>query len=413
VLSTGLLIASAGGAIATADTEAAGSTASSQSADGPSQSTSPAGGPVRSVADTLRKTVQEAVQGVTSTLGSFGKPGQHQSPGAKTPITVPAAADTEYDTKESDLAAAVAGPLASDENVVAPDPNVVASDLNAGEPVANVMASDSNVVAPVPNLPPPATDPATPVSKVVGPVANVVTTVANVVQSVPGLVASLPTSATPVTDVITSVQDMLTSVTNAVIPLTQLPSDLYSLLGIPAVNQPVVGAGSTAGASVLAPRVPQLPQVLPTAGIWEVPFPATAAAGPTPLETIATTGISQELSLSGMTSQAPDGVTPTGVLPFLEHMVDAVLLPASLSALAAVALPGVGGLLIICAAGIRIGYRQAKAGFALQKAGIVRFAGTGPLGVVRSGSLVTLSPRALRVVRPQPSRAACLLDQAA
>ena len=108
-----------------------------------------------------------------------------------------------------------------------------------------------------------------------------------------------------------------------------------------------------------------------------------------------------------------EGVGPTSALSFLEHTVRAVLAPASLSALAAIALPGIGGLLIICAAGMRVGYRQAKAVLAVRSSGIARFIRQGPLGVVRSGSLVALRPRALRVVRPAASRAAHHLEQVA
>ena len=91
------------------------------------------------------------------------------------------------------------------------------------------------------------------------------------------------------------------------------------------------------------------------------------------------------------------------------------VLPISLAALAALALPGAGGLMILTAAGVRVGYRQAKAGFAVQTAGIARFARPGavPLGVVRSGSVVVIRPRAVRVVRPGALSAGCLLDEAA
>ena len=91
------------------------------------------------------------------------------------------------------------------------------------------------------------------------------------------------------------------------------------------------------------------------------------------------------------------------------------VLPISLAALAALALPGAGGLMILTAAGVRVGYRQAKAGFAVRTAGIARFARPGavPLGVVRSGSLVVIRPRALRVVRPGALSAGCLLDKVA
>ena len=100
-------------------------------------------------------------------------------------------------------------------------------------------------------------------------------------------------------------------------------------------------------------------------------------------------------------------------LPGAAGLIAAGVLPVSLAALAALALPGAGGLVIITGAGVRVGYRQAKAGFALQAAGIARFAGPGPLGVVRSGSLVVVRPRALRVVRPGALSAGCVLDEVA
>jgi hypothetical protein len=136
---------------------------------------------------------------------------------------------------------------------------------------------------------------------------------------------------------------------------------------------------------------------------------------------IATTGLTNKLPVSGIASPAQDAVVQSGFRSFLEHTVGALFVPASLSALAAVALPGVGGLLIICALGVRIGYRQAKALLEVRRAGIASFAGPGPLGVVRSGSLIALRPRALgvrsdrasRIVRPGASAAACLKDQAA
>lgn len=371
MLFTGLLFGGASGAIATADPDAGNSAAKGQGAAGPSLGANPANGPI----GTLRRTVQQTVLGVTHTLSSLAKP---QPVTAKQP-----SADSATNTSTN----------ASGTPAV---PSPVESNPSNGAP---------------------ATDPVTPVSKVVEPITSAVATVASSVESVPAMVLSLPTSATPVADVITTVQNVLTSVSDAVIPLTQLPSDLASLLGVTAINQPVVIGSSVLAtgplAAVVAP-VPAspLPQAFPTPGISGVPLAGSVAA-PAALGGIATAGLSQEVSTSGMAPLAPSSVIPTDVLSILKHTVGALLVPASLSALAAVALPGVGGLLIICAAGMRFGYRQAKAGWALQITGIARFAGPGPLGVVRSGSLVALRPRALRVVRPPVSQAACLLDQAA
>ena len=396
MLFTGLLFGGASGAIASADPDAGNSGAKTQT-----QAADPAGSAIGTAANNLRKTVHQAVLGVTHTLSSLAKPVQ-QPVTANNPTTA-------------------AGTNAPDTTAV-PTPTVpssVDSNSNDGAPATDPVAPLSSVssVSPVSPVSPVApVSPVTPLSKVVGPITNAVTTVASSVESVPAMVLSLPTSATPVADVITTVQNVLTSVTDAVIPLTQLPSDLASLLGVTPINQPVVLGSSVLATGPIAAVVPApaspLPQAVPIPGTWDVPL-ATSVAAPVALGGIATAGLSQEVSTSGMAPPAPSSVSPPDVLSILKHTVGALLVPASLSALAAVALPGVGGLLIICAAGMRVGYRQAKAGWALQITGIARYAGPGPLGVVRSGSLIALRPRALRVVHPEVSRTAGLLDQAA
>ena len=135
-------------------------------------------------------------------------------------------------------------------------------------------------------------------------------------------------------------------------------------------------------------------------------------------------------SLAAMSPLAPSGATAMGVQLFFRSGSGEVLLagplsglaalsgvggltvlnaagvlPISLAALAALALPGAGGLMVLTAAGVRIGYRQAKAGFAVRAAGIAGFARPGavPLGVVHSGSLIVVRPRALPVVCPGAS----------
>ena len=240
---------------------------------------------------------------------------------------------------------------------------------------------------------------------VVAPVTDAVAKVAAVALSIPGVVMSLPASTTPVADVIALVQEMLTSVNNVVVALAQVPSDLYSLFGVAAANATVMYAGGDGAAGVAAAAGSALPppmspvpvQVPPISGIEGLPGFGNVTA-PVVLGGIAATGLSQDLSLSGTAPMVTEGAGPTSALSFLEHTVRAVLAPASLSALAAIALPGIGGLLIVCAAGMRVGYRQAKAVLAVRSTGIARFIRQGPLGVVRSGSLVALHPRALRVV---------------
>jgi hypothetical protein len=270
-----------------------------------------------------------------------------------------------------------------------------------------VAASDSNVVAPP-------VGPVSPLTNVLQPVSNAVTTFANIVQSVPGQVAALPTSTTPVLDVIASFQQMLTTVAGAVAPLTQLGSDLYALLGIPRQTQPLIGGGGTGaafathgGSPLFGPRAWQWPYAAQPVSS-DGPLFGTMAPAPS-LGAGATTGLLQHLSLAGNAPATPSGSGPPATRSLLENVVKAVLVPASLTALAALALPGIAGLLVICAAGMRVGYRQAKAVFVLRASGIARFAGSGPLGVVRSGSLVSLhsrTPRAPHAVRQKASPSA-------
>jgi hypothetical protein len=175
---------------------------------------------------------------------------------------------------------------------------------------------------------------------------------------------------------------------------------------------------------------------VPVAGVatWVAPL-----GGVAPAALCAMTQACRASSLAGLSPLAPSGATAMGVqLVFRSGSGEVLLsgplsgaalsgvgglmvlnaagvLPISLAALAALALPGVGGLTILTAAGVRVGYRQAKAGFAVRAAGIARFArpGSVPLGVVRSGSAVVVRPRALRVVRPGALSAGPLLDNVA
>jgi hypothetical protein len=172
-------------------------------------------------------------------------------------------------------------------------------------------------------------------------------------------------------------------VAGAVVPLTQLPSDLSSFLLSTAGVAPVVdgfggidgdGLGIAAGASGAS----QVPLVLPLAGTPGAPLAGNAATGVASLDVMALGRLS---SLSGMAPLAPHDVVPMGEQSYFERAWE--FLRASMRALAAVALPGVGGLVIITAVGVRVAYGP-RTGFASRPAGIARFVRRGPLGVVRS-----------------------------
>jgi hypothetical protein len=391
VLSGGLFVGSAGSAaIAWADTDASdGGGVQSQTAEEPDADVGPASPTVKKFPHPLQTTMQVTVKTVTTTLRSIQKFGEQYSPAKGHDATVPAPVNPVVDAEAS---------------VPAVDPSATEVDPNGVAPDVTMVASEST---------PPAANPLAPVSTVAGPVTKAVVTVAGVVGSVPAAVMALPTSPTPVTDAITTVQEMLTLVTDAIVPLTQLPADLYTMLSVPTVTgSTTVGGGvSTDPAGpVLARRAAQPLSVAPIVLAGGMALPADVV----PPETrgdIELAGLSSELPASGIAPVAQDGIAQSGLGSFLEHAVSALFVPASLSALAAVALPGVAGLLIICSLGMRIGYRQAKALFEVRRAGMAIFAGPGPLGVVRSGSLIALHghgvgrrpDRALRVVRPSTS----------
>jgi hypothetical protein len=212
---------------------------------------------------------------------------------------------------------------------------------------------------------------------------------------------------------------MLTSVNDVAVSLVHLPTDFASMLIPYALNPtsptvPVGAATSEAAPAAIAGPVAAQPSP-PSAS---VPFWVAPVLGnnpePTTVRAVETTFLSHEVSIPTTAPPATTVSDESGLLPFLEHTLGEVLAPISLMALIAVVVPGVCGLLLISGVGVRIGYRQAKAGLALRASGIARFAGPGPLGVVGSGGLVALRrPRPVRVLRPQASPIARILQDTA
>src|SRR5262249_7387592 len=144
----------------------------------------------------------------------------------------------------------------------------------------------------------------------------------------------------------------LSSVAGAVVlPLTQLQSDLVSFLfGITGVQPRVDALGRVDGAALSAAVFEwvalQLPQVLAGAGIPGVPLGGNAIW-------FAPLGRIPPSALPGMPSPlASTGAPPTGAQSFSPPVDSELLPPGSLSGLAAVASPGVAGLLILNATGV-------------------------------------------------------------
>ena len=239
------------------------------------------------------------------------------------------------------------------------------------------------------------------VATVGGTVTTMLSSTHDTAAALPALLATLPTSRTPITDVITTLESMLTSMTDSVGALAALPGDLGALMGVPLTPVPDVAAPVQMARPTERLTAPVLADLMAAPPASDLPATPAAQAPVMPTLLSAT-------SLAGVAPAAVSAPVPAGlsgiaasVAPtsFLDRAVNDVLLPLSLAALAAVALPGVGGLLVISA----LGDRQAKAGWAVHVAGIGRFAGPGPLGVVRSGSLVSLhTPRGMRVRSAAP-----------
>ena len=439
VLSAGLFIGSAGGAIAAADSDGGGATSS------PGQSTTGTGssGPATGVATALKDAVQKPLDALAGTVETIKSAGQLPDAVVKSKKELEAEAAEAESGIESALAAAADADDA-DDAAATPDETAV----DAAEPLTAVVtvpdvappttvATPEPVAAPV--VLPSATDPAKPtpatggsgkpsthavppvaqaVTKVTDSVGDVVTTVGSAVNSVTTTVLSLPKSQTPITDLITAVQNALTSVNDSIIPLTYLPTDIATMLGFPLdTGVPVDVAEVKPTADIAVPPIAALLAPLPEQ------LPDTALSGPAPLAPEETgtdiAGLAGLLPVAMSHQLAPEPALPA-ITPapaphksFLERAATKLLVPISLWALATAALPGLGGLLIISAAGVRLGYRQAKAGIAMRASGIARFAGPGPLGVVRSGSMIALHSRKARVATPPNLKAARFLEQVA
>lgn len=313
------------------------------------------------------------------------------------------------------------------------DSTPAAATEEANEP--EVVVSYSPVTEPSPEEAPDAgvtaltNDPPAEEPTAVQPVTNEVASVDDSTTSVQA--EATPTvdgAAAPATNVITALAHLFIALTDDNVPFIKLPDGLLSLLGFPltgdgATASPTasgIGGSLVAGDPYPAGRTQQpsthavqagWPEMLIVPGDLAALSSAGVVADPTP-GGVGASGVVEQHSV-GIKAVLADGVVPEEVRSVLQHTVDAVLAPLSVLALAALASPGVSGLLLLSAAGMFVGYRQARAASMLRAVGIARFAKSGPLGVVRSGSLIAVHPRPSRAVRPQPSRTSGLLEPVA
>ncbi|WP_137145100.1 hypothetical protein [Mycolicibacterium sp. CR10] len=335
-------------------------------------------------------------------------------------VTVPEEAVTVPEEAETfpDVAAAVPDPVAEvpseavavPEVVAAPVPDVAAAAVDTVAAALDVMAvSVPDAVAPAPlDVAAPAPDVAALVSEVSALVPNVLPTTvgpdipltqlqSDFYQFLLGFVGMGPASVFS-----GLLQHMLTAVAGAVVLLMQLPADLYYfLLGFAGSQAITGGGGAELSPATKAWVVSHWELILELAGIPDGSraFKALTEGvthGAPAVSTFSAMKHGRAQLPTSVTSPPPAVVRPESALSLLRYTADAFLAPISLLALAAIALPGIAGLLLLCAAGTRFGYRQAAAALAVRSTGIARFSHEGPLGVVRSGSLVEVRPRELR-----------------
>jgi len=278
------------------------------------------------------------------------------------------------------------------------DPSAIATTVvNSAASVTNAVgrAITSVAQATIDVVQPPAVD---------EPIANVGDLVPVLTEPITRAIALSTALITSGLDVITAVEQAVTSIAGEVIPLIQQPSsDLPSLLGVittkPAPTR-LPGAGGYQHAVASVPSDPAQPRQLPNTvvSIAEASAANDTAEVPTPGR-VAITEMGLASSLPGSAIVEAEGRRLSDLPAEIAHAVRNALRSVSLAELAAAALPGIAGLLFFFAAGVRVGHRQAKFGFVMQTTGVMRFARPGPLGVVRSGSLVSVHRRTPRAQR--------------
>jgi hypothetical protein len=157
--------------------------------------------------------------------------------------------------------------------------------------------------------------------------------------------------------------------------------------------------------------------------------PLTLNLGSYPLPEVSGTGLTGSVPSAFLTPElaaaveAADVVTPpviatipvpsTKWLTDLPSQVRTALQNASTLELFMGALPGLMGLISFFAAGVGLGRRQAKFGFAMETTGIMRFAAKGPLGVVRPGGFIALHGKAAPAASRRSVARLSLVDRVA
>ena len=305
VLTAGLLMGGAGGAVAVADPSSSGSTAHGDDGTKVSgqQSSTDAKKPKKKEPGGTDTKDEKKDAGGTDTKDEKKDAGGTDTKDEKKDA---GGTDTKDEKKDAGVVAAVPDHVAPVPNAAAPAPNAVAPAPHAAAPVANLVGPVSDVIASVQDM-------LTPDAGAVVPLTQLQSDLYSFLLGIAGM-APVPNLVGPISDVIALIQDMLTSVAGAVVPLTQLQSDLYSFLLSIAGMGPAAGLGGHAGAgpspAADAWVASQWPRGLPVAAIPGGPLAGNAATG---VATLDVTALGRASALSGMAPPPSNGAIPTVV----------------------------------------------------------------------------------------------------
>jgi hypothetical protein len=387
------MVMTVGGAVAFADPESGSSPAAGATPAGHASTTK--GGPLAGVTESLGTTLRNTtttLRDVTTTVGAGRNPLTQSLAGVTDSVTKSAlGAVSSGLTATSRITRTVTGVIEAPQRPLTATVDTVT--LNPAEAAPTAVVAVPEVIPVVDTL-------VSTVDQVASAPASALATVQSVVEPVVTGVGIIPNLTAPIPDVIAALQNLLTATTDAVTQFSALPSDLASLFGVTGTSPTTgsIGTGgpwAASGSPVASPlQMIQLLTGTPAGPTSMIPVPMAPA-----IDLTAALGLASSASTSARV--APSDVVPGGFEAFLRSAGGLVAIVAvSLSAVAVLAMSGVAGLFASTAAGVRVGYRQAKARMALRASGIARFAVGGPVGVVRTGSLVAFRPRPVKVTRP-------------
>lgn len=433
LLTTGLVVSCMSGAIASADSK---NDAKSDAGHKTSSSTSEGGGTSTTSSTSTAKTDTAVDDPATAAEPSLKSTGVSGSIAEKPTSTVSAQTNTSWDTVKTSDTSLPASP--EPPHTVAAEPtavSVVSEDPPAttglqiptpsvGEILANI---DAKTESPAPSTVAPAASDTSDATKSSSDTAESAQPLASTSSATPSA-EDTPTSAVGTTsaaapaeasaavpaeasaavatptfrEAVVYLLRILASAKNFVDAILQLPAEFRAALGIPWITPGISGYH----ALMSTPNVALLNLLVASLSQAGSPSPGSALA-------VHRSGIEVDGGITLLTTQRRQPVPTALAAPAPPHRsvptvikdtVAAILVTLSLWSIFYAALPGLGGLISFGAAGVRIGYRQANAGIALQTPEMARFLRPGPIGVVRTGSLVSVHSRSTPAGHPTRRR---------